>query len=150
MQLDQQKRRDASLPRAVSTPWKVSNGPFDGQRSDVRRRGELAGRWSLLMSSGVARIDHVGIVGADFLMQALGRVRNQIAVLMNRAPLHLHAIPNGGDCFLQSRRASTMRNAGCRRPRSIRSWRTERQASADSLPMFLTASIPSDRPRARR
>src|SRR4051794_11022581 len=51
-------------------------------RCDVFRRG---------------RIDHVGIVGADFLMQALGRVRKQIAVLMNRAPLHRHAIPDGGD-----------------------------------------------------
>ena len=32
-------------------------------------------------------------------------MRKQIAVLVNRAPLHRHAIPNGGDCFLQSRRA---------------------------------------------
>ena len=51
-------------------------------RSDVLRRG---------------RIDHVGIVGADFLMQALGRVREQIAVLMNGTALHRHVIPNGGD-----------------------------------------------------
>jgi hypothetical protein len=51
-------------------------------RCDVFRRG---------------RIDHIGIVGADFFMQALGRVRKQIAVLMNRAPLHRHTIPDGGD-----------------------------------------------------
>ena len=35
---------------------------------------------------------------------------------------------------------STMRNAGRRRPRLIRSSRTVRQASADSPPMFLTES----------
>src|SRR5438876_6964961 len=40
-------------------------------RCDVFRRG---------------RIDHIGIVGADFLMQTLGRVRQQIAVLMNGTP----------------------------------------------------------------
>ena len=36
-------------------------------------------------------------------MQALGRVREQIAVLMNGTALHRHVIPNGGDRFLQSR-----------------------------------------------
>jgi hypothetical protein len=35
-------------------------------------------------------------------MQALGRVREQIAVLMNGTALHRHVIPNGGDRFLQS------------------------------------------------
>jgi hypothetical protein len=38
-------------------------------------------------------------------MQAFGRVRKQIAVLMNRAPLHRHTIPDGGDRSLQARRA---------------------------------------------
>jgi hypothetical protein len=30
-------------------------------------------------------------------MQALGGVRKEIAVLVNRAPLHRHAIPDGGN-----------------------------------------------------
>jgi hypothetical protein len=86
-------------------------------------------------------IDHVGIVGADFLMQALGRVRKQIAVRMNRAPLHLHAIPNGGDCFFQSRRA--VDDEKRRLPQTTLDQIIENGApgSADSLPMFLTASI---------
>jgi hypothetical protein len=51
----------------------VLEPPFANERlaarCDVFRRG---------------RIDHVGLVGADFLMQALGRVRKQIAVLQSR------------------------------------------------------------------
>ena len=50
------------------------------------------------------RVDHVGIVGADFLMQTLGRVREQIAKLMN-GTLHWHAVPHGGKRLFQSGRA---------------------------------------------
>jgi hypothetical protein len=35
----------------------------------------------------------------------LRRVREQIAMLVNSAALYRHAVPNGGNRFLQSRRA---------------------------------------------
>jgi len=47
-------------------------------------------------------VNHVGIVGSDLLVQTLRRVRQQVPVLMNSAPLYRHAIPDGGDGLLQS------------------------------------------------
>ena len=38
-------------------------------------------------------------------MQALGRVGEQIAMLMHGAPLYWYAVPDGGDRLLQPRRA---------------------------------------------
>ena len=51
------------------------------------------------------RIDHVVVVGGDLLVQALGSVREQITVLVNRAALHRHAVPYGGDRLVEPRRA---------------------------------------------
>src|SRR5260221_4342439 len=51
------------------------------------------------------RIDHSVVVVGDFLMQALGGVREEITVLMHGAPLHRHAIPNGGNRALKPRAA---------------------------------------------
>src|ERR1700760_3277318 len=51
------------------------------------------------------RVDHIFIVGADLFMQALGSVREKITVLMHGAPLHRHAIPNGGNRALKPRAA---------------------------------------------
>jgi hypothetical protein len=51
------------------------------------------------------RIDHVGAVGSDLLMQALGRVRQQVPVLVDRAALHRHAVPHRGDGLVEPRRA---------------------------------------------
>ena len=74
------------------------------------------------------RVDHVGIVGADFLMHALRRVREQIAMLVNGAALYQCAVPNDGNRAFSSPGApSTIRNSGRRRPRPIRSSRTERK-----------------------
>ena len=50
------------------------------------------------------RVDHVVVIGGDLLMQALGGVREQISVLVNGAPLHRHAIPNGGNRAFEPRR----------------------------------------------
>ena len=62
----------------------------------------LAARLDLLGRGGV---DHVGVVGGDLLVQALGRVGEQVAVLMDRAPLNRHAVPDRGDRLFQPRRA---------------------------------------------
>src|SRR6202008_482886 len=47
------------------------------------------------------RVDHVVIVGGDLLMQAFGRMRQQVAVLVDRAALYWHAIPYDGDRSLK-------------------------------------------------
>ena len=41
-------------------------------------------------------VDHVGIIGRDFLVQPLGRVRQQVAVLVHRAALHRNVRPQRG------------------------------------------------------
>ena len=74
--------------------WAVLEPPFADEG--------LATRCDFL---GRGRIDHVGIVGTDLLMQTLGRVREKVAMLVNGTALHRHAIPDGGDRLLQSRRA---------------------------------------------
>ena len=51
------------------------------------------------------RIDHVVVVGADLLVQALGGMGEQVAMLMNGAPLHRHAVPHGGDRLVEPGRA---------------------------------------------
>src|SRR5262249_12886953 len=50
------------------------------------------------------RLDHVVVVGGDLLLQALGRMRQQVPVLVNSTALHRRAIPHGGDCGLKPRR----------------------------------------------
>src|SRR5260370_27841554 len=49
------------------------------------------------------RIDHSVVVVGDFLMKALRGVREELTVLMHRAPLHRHAIPNAANRPLQAR-----------------------------------------------
>jgi hypothetical protein len=51
------------------------------------------------------RVDHIFVVGADLVMQALGGVREEITVLMHGASLHRHTIPNGGNRALKTRAA---------------------------------------------
>src|SRR4029077_9130887 len=48
-------------------------------------------------------VDHVGVVGGDLLVQALGGVREEIAMLVNRAALDRHAVPDGGDGLVEPR-----------------------------------------------
>jgi hypothetical protein len=42
------------------------------------------------------RVDHIVVVVGDFLVHALGRVCQEIAMLANRAALHRHIAPHGG------------------------------------------------------
>ena len=105
------------------------------------------------------RVDHIFIVGADLVMQALGGVREQITVLMHGAPLHRHAIPNSGNRALKPRAAindeelgppqatldeisadykdmiyaDTREEIETRRKAFIRKWRLKHRAVADSL-----------------
>ena len=67
-------------------------------------------------------------------------MRQQVAVLVNRAALHRHAVPHGGDRALEPRRAIDDEELGPPLPRRMRSSSTARQASALSPPMALTAS----------
>jgi len=61
-------------------------------------------------------------------------------MLVNRAPLCWHAVPDGASASSSPGAPSTIRNCGRRRPRAMRSSRTIRQASVVSPPMSLTAS----------
>src|SRR3989442_10170948 len=45
------------------------------------------------------RVDHIGVIGGHFVVQALGCVGEQVPVLVNRASLHRHAVPHGGNCL---------------------------------------------------
>jgi hypothetical protein len=47
-------------------------------------------------------IKHVGVVGGDLLVQTLGRMGEQVPVLMHGAALHRDAIPHRGDGLLGS------------------------------------------------
>jgi hypothetical protein len=46
-------------------------------------------------------------------MQALGRMRQQVPVLVNRAPLHRHAIPDGGNRLVRLMFRPEGAKAGC-------------------------------------
>src|SRR6187399_2511359 len=54
---------------------------------------------------GRGGVDHVGVIGGDLVVQALGRMREQVPVLMDRTPLNRHAVADRGDCLFQPRRA---------------------------------------------
>ena len=49
-------------------------------------------------------------------MQALGRVREQVSVLVNRAALHRHAIPDGGNDLVEPWRAVDNEELGPSQP----------------------------------
>jgi hypothetical protein len=51
------------------------------------------------------RIDHVVVVCGNLVMQALRSVRKQVSVLVDRAALHRHAVPDRGDGVVEPRRA---------------------------------------------
>src|ERR1035437_4708764 len=54
---------------------------------------------------GCRRVDHVVVIRGDLVMQALGCMREKISVLVNRAALHRHAVPDSGDGLVEPRRA---------------------------------------------
>src|SRR5207342_3016107 len=47
------------------------------------------------------RIDHVVVIRCDLVMKALGRMCQQVPVLVNRAALNWHAVPDGGDGLVE-------------------------------------------------
>ena len=49
------------------------------------------------------RVDHVVVIRGDLVMQALGRVREKVPVLVDRAALDRHAVPDGGDGLVEPR-----------------------------------------------
>src|SRR5260370_2342792 len=51
------------------------------------------------------RVDSVVVIRRNLLMQALGRVRQQVPMLVTRAALDRNAVPNGGDRLVEPRRA---------------------------------------------
>ena len=61
-------------------------------------------------------------------------------MLVNRAPLCWHAVPDGGERLVEPGGAVHDQELRRRRPRAMRSSRTIRQASVVSPPMSLTAS----------
>src|ERR1017187_930641 len=54
--------------------------------------------------NNIAAVSAVVIRG-DLVMQALGCMREKISVLVNRAALHRHAVPDSGDGLVEPRRA---------------------------------------------
>src|ERR1700684_3662708 len=62
------------------------------------------------------RIDHVVVVAGDLLVQALRRMCQQIPVLVNRAPLPRHCVPDGGNRLVEPRRAVDDEELGSLQP----------------------------------
>src|SRR6516164_3199462 len=58
---------------------------------------------ALLDLLGRGRIDHVGVVGGHLVVQSLGRMREQVPMLMHGASLHRDTVPHGGKRLLQPR-----------------------------------------------
>ena len=80
------------------------------------------------------RIDHVAVVGADLLVQALGSMGEQVAVLVNCAPLRRHAVPDGRNRLVVPRRAVDDEELGLTQTALDEIVRTARQASVLSRP----------------
>ena len=51
------------------------------------------------------RVDHVVVIRSDLVMQPLGGVREQVPVLVDRAALDRHAVPDRGNGLVEPRRA---------------------------------------------
>jgi hypothetical protein len=46
---------------------------------------------------GRRRVDHVGVIRRDLVVQTFRRMREQIAMLVHGAALNRHAVPHRGD-----------------------------------------------------
>ena len=116
------RRLNSSCSRSIALVVRALRHWLGGRRVKVKSRSPASSRLSATarclsrhlrmkalrrasISSARRRVDHVGVVGGDLLVQALGGVREQVAVLVNRAALHRHAVPDGGDGLLEPRRA---------------------------------------------
>src|SRR3974390_2552207 len=75
----------------------------------------LAAGLDLLTCRGV---DHIGVVGADLLVQTVGCMRQQVPMLVNRAALDGHVVPDGRNRLIAPRR--TVANYGLRPSQTAR------------------------------
>ena len=116
------RRLNSSCSRSIALVVRALLHWLGGRRVKVKRRSPASSRLSAtarclsrhLRTKALRRVfdllrrrgvDHVGVVGGDLVVQALGRVGQQVPVLVDRAALHRHAVPDGGDRLLQPRRA---------------------------------------------
>src|SRR4051812_19009944 len=63
------------------------------------------GLTSLLDLLGCGGVDHVGVVSRDLVVEALGRMGEQVAVLVHRAALRRNPLPDRRESLLQARRS---------------------------------------------
>ena len=116
------RRLNSSCRRSIALVVRALRHWLGGRRVKVNSRSPASSRLSatarclsrhlrmkalrrILDLLGRRRVDHVGVVGGDLLMQALGGMREQVPVLVNRAALHRHAVPDGGNRLVEPRRA---------------------------------------------
>jgi hypothetical protein len=66
----------------------------------------LAARFDLLRRR---RVNHAVVVRGDLVVQPLGGVRKQVAVLVDRAALNRHAVPDRGNGLVEPRCAIAAR-----------------------------------------
>jgi hypothetical protein len=83
-------RRDQGLNAAKLACWLAFEPPFADEGPPARL--------NLRSRSGV---DNVGVVGRDLLIQALGSMGEQVAVLVDGAALGRHIAPEPGPRLLQ-------------------------------------------------
>src|ERR1017187_4792509 len=62
------------------------------------------------------RVDHVVVIRGDLIMQALRGMREKVPVLMNRAALDRHSVPDGGDGLIEPRCAVDNEELGAPQP----------------------------------
>src|SRR5664280_1138776 len=65
---------------------------------------------------GCRRVDHVVVIRGDLVMQALGCMCEQVSVLVNRAALDRHSVPDGGNGLVEPRRAIDDEELGTLKP----------------------------------
>src|ERR1700692_2508720 len=73
----------------------------------------LAARRDLLRRR---RIDHVVVIRGDLVVQALRGMGEQVSVLVDRAALHRHCVPDGGNGLVEPRRAIDDEELGAPQP----------------------------------
>src|SRR6266446_6156630 len=113
------RRLNSSCRRSIALVVRALRHWLGGSRVKVKRRSPASSRLSAnrptleppLADEGLAAaldlrrcggVNHVRVVGGDLLVQTLGRMGEQVPVLVHGAPLDRHAIPDGGDGLLQS------------------------------------------------
>src|SRR3982074_3812891 len=62
------------------------------------------------------RVDHVVVIRGDLVMQSLGRMREKVPMLVSRAALDWHSVPDGGNGLVEPRRAVHDEELGAPQP----------------------------------